>query len=186
MSEKKYAIDRPKTPTNDAVRCTIHQKHARLLIPCEQEMLKRQMPAFFGPNVAYKYITMLYKLFPTKPQQSGLALLLRPFRLRFSIPTFNHLAMLSLMIRPIILLPLAVMRMWLLPHKTTLRISRFALPARLEAPDELEAWEDVGFGVDDDGVEGEEVGGGEEEVEVFEGFGLRGGGGFPGQRLAWG
>ena len=52
------------------------------------------------------------------------------------------------------------------------RVSRFALPACRQAALELEAGKDVGFGVDDDGVEGEEVGGGEEEVEVFEGFGL--------------
>lgn len=55
-----------------------------------------------------------------------------------------------------------------------LRVSGFPLPARLEAAGEFEAGEDVGFGVDDDGVEGEEGGGGEEEVEVFEGFGLVG------------
>lgn len=55
-----------------------------------------------------------------------------------------------------------------------LRVSGFPLPARLQAAREFEAGEDVGFGVDDDGVEGKEGGGGEEEVEVFEGFGLVG------------
>jgi len=38
----------------------------------------------------------------------------------------------------------------------------------------LEAGESVGFGVEDDVCEGQDVVGGEEEVEVFEGLGLVG------------
>jgi hypothetical protein len=36
----------------------------------------------------------------------------------------------------------------------------------------LEAWESVGFGVENDVCEGQDVVGAEEEVEVFERFGL--------------
>lgn len=50
---------------------------------------------------------------------------------------------------------------------------RFPFPPRLQTPGELEAREDVSFRVDDDGIQREEIRGREEEIEVFERFGLR-------------
>lgn len=50
---------------------------------------------------------------------------------------------------------------------------RFPFPPRLQPPGELEAREHVSFRVDDDGIQREEIRGREEEVEVFERFGLR-------------
>lgn len=61
-------------------------------------------------------------------------------------------------------------RLWLRVRPTI----RFPLPARLEQLAHLEAREGMCFGVEDDVREGEQVVGGEEEVEVFEGFGLEG------------
>lgn len=54
----------------------------------------------------------------------------------------------------------------------TLLMICFPLPARLEQLAHLEAREGVCFGVEDHVAEGQEVVGREEEVEVFEGFGL--------------
>lgn len=51
-----------------------------------------------------------------------------------------------------------------------MRIPRFPCPARLEQFPELEVREGVSFGVEDDFVEGEDVCGAEEEVEVFKCF----------------
>ena len=53
-----------------------------------------------------------------------------------------------------------------------MRIARFARPAGGEQLAELEAREGVGFGIEDDAIEREDVGRPEEKVEVFECFGL--------------
>jgi len=57
-------------------------------------------------------------------------------------------------------------------NELAIRTTRLALPARLEELAHLEAGESVGFGVEDDVGEREVVVCGEEEVEVFECFGL--------------
>jgi len=52
---------------------------------------------------------------------------------------------------------------------TTSRLSR---PARFEQWTQLEAWESVGFGIDNDLIEGKKIIGREEEVEVLQRLGL--------------
>lgn len=61
---------------------------------------------------------------------------------------FRALRLLSYIFLPILSCALG----W--PHYLALRVSGFSFPARFQAAGELEAWEDVRFRVDDDGVEG--------------------------------
>jgi len=55
-------------------------------------------------------------------------------------------------------------------------VARFPLPARLEEFPEFEFRESVSFGIEDDVCQGQDVCGAEEEVEIFQRFGLGGGG----------